>query len=214
MFYSAGRKKIQPVNPEDWTDPEWKALSPYIVSKTRAEKALWEWARENAWEDKVVTVNPGFVLGPSLLPRVGTSVGVIKLILEGAYPAMPKVSYPVVDVRDVAKIHFAALERPETLGRRLLAAGEVKSMQDMAKILKAHFPEKGKKIPTGTLPNWFIRFLAVFDNSIRTVLPDLGVTPQPHSAYVKELTGVGFRPAAESVIDTAHSLLEHGLVDF
>jgi nucleoside-diphosphate-sugar epimerase len=214
MAYRGGRKKVHPVLEEDWTDTEWKALSPYVVSKTRAEKALWAWAEENSWTSKIVTVNPGLVLGPSLLPRVGTSLGVIKLIMEGAYPALPKVSYAVVDVRDVALMQVAVLQGKKSNGRRLMAAGEVMSMQDMALLLKNHFPEKGKKIPTGTLPNWLIRFLSVFDNSIRSVLPDLGVAPEPHSAYVKELTGVGFRPAQESVIDSAKTLIDHKQVEF
>ncbi len=102
MMYRADRPARLNVTEDDWTDPDWDRLSAYIVSKTRAEQAVWEWAREHGWEKRIVVVNPGFVLGPTLDGRTGTSLDVIKLLMSGAYPAVPPVHYPVVDVRDLA----------------------------------------------------------------------------------------------------------------
>ena len=212
MMYRADRPQQLNVTEEDWSDPEWKALSAYIVSKTRAEEAVWQWADRYGWRERLSIVNPGFVLGPALGNRMGTSLNVIQLIMEGAYPAVPPVYFPVVDVRDLAEVHVKAMTAPEAETRRLIAAGETVSFKDMGHILKKAFPERAKKIPTGELPAFFVRFLSNFDRTLKSVTADLGVVPHAESAYVSELTGITFRPAHESVIAAGQSLIDNGVV--
>lgn len=66
MAYRPGRPAAFPVGETDWTDPEWRALSAYIVSKTRAEQAAWAWAEARGERERLTVVNPAFVLGPAL----------------------------------------------------------------------------------------------------------------------------------------------------
>lgn len=212
MMYRQDRPKQLEVEETDWTNPEWDKLSAYIVSKTRAEQASWEWAEKEGWKNRLIVVNPGFVLGPGLDSRIGTSLNVIQLIMEGAYPAVPGVYFPVVDVRDLAELHLKAMIVPKIGGRRLIGAGETMSMSEMAKLLKQAFPDRAKKIPTATLPNFFVRFLSNFDRTLKSVTPDLGVVPITNSRYVTELTGVTFRKPGESVQAAAQSLLDFGVV--
>ena len=146
MMYRSDRPAEMKVGENDWTDPEWKPLSAYIVSKTRAERAVWEWARENDWTQRVTVVNPGFVLGPALDGQTGTSLDVIKLIMKGAYPAVPPSNYPVVDVRDLTDLHLNAMTAENSAGRRLIGAGKTLSMAQMGNILRNAFPGYDKKI--------------------------------------------------------------------
>ncbi|WP_421792696.1 NAD-dependent epimerase/dehydratase family protein [Hyphobacterium sp.] len=199
--------------PEDWTDPEWKAISPYIVSKTRAELALWELLDQREARDKATVINPGLVLGPALDERIGTSLSVVELLLKAAYPASPPICFPTVDVRDLAALHVAAMESPNTAGLRLLAAADTLSMQETALVLRDAFPAFAKKIPTGELPAWLVRFMANFDRSLRSVTSDLGRRRNANTAYVTEKTGIAFRPAREAVIAAAESLIEFGVVE-
>lgn len=212
MMYRADRPRTFTFSEEDWTDPEWSKLSPYLVSKTRAELAAWEWADRHGRRQDLAVVNPGFVLGPSLDGRSGTSLEVIKLILEGAYPAVPPIHFAIVDVRDVARIQVEAMRRASCGGRRLLAAGSTRSMAEMGKVLKAEFPDRARKTPTRELPGFLVKLMSSFDRSLKTVLPDLGVIPNARSDYVTELTGVSFRSPEESIKATAASLIEHELV--
>lgn len=213
MMYQDHLRRIGPVTiePDMWTDLESPKLSAYIVSKTRAEQALWDWAKEHDLTQGVTTVNPGFVLGPSIGDRINTSQSVVRLMLNGSYPALPKVHYATIDVRDLAAIHVAALENPSLGGQRVLAAGKTLSMVDMARVLKATYPENNK-IPTGTLPDWFIRLLSTFDNSIRSVLPDLGLIPQVDWENLEGQTGVSLRPIDKTIEDTAEFIRQHNLV--
>lgn len=91
MMYRPDRPRGCTIGEEDWSDPDWSAATPYIISKTRAEAAAWELVRSRGTPARLAVVNPGFVLGPTLDESFGTSVGVIKLLLDGAYPAVPPV---------------------------------------------------------------------------------------------------------------------------
>jgi nucleoside-diphosphate-sugar epimerase len=99
MMYRPNRPARVIVGEHDWTEAEWSALSPYIVSKTRAERAAWDAMNAAGVPQRLVTVNPGFVLGPPLGAEANTSLQVIEMMLKGAYPAMPPVHFPVVDGR-------------------------------------------------------------------------------------------------------------------
>ena len=206
MMYRPNRPPVFAVTENDWTDVSWNALSAYIVSKTEAEKAAWEAAVEGGYKHRITTVNPGLVLGPPLDDDIGASLEVIRLFMKGAYLAIPPVSYPVADVRDVAALHVKALETPEASGRRLIAAGETKSLLEIGDILREAFPDRAKKIPSRLLPAWLVRALAVVDRNIASVTPDLGSVPHAENGYVTAMTGVRFRPARDAVIDAARAM--------
>jgi dihydroflavonol-4-reductase len=89
MMYRADRPAAYTVRESDWSDPEWSLLSAYQVSKTRAERAAWTWLDERGARERYCAINPGFVQGPLLDAKSGTSLDVIKLIMTGAYPAVP-----------------------------------------------------------------------------------------------------------------------------
>jgi nucleoside-diphosphate-sugar epimerase len=96
MMYRADRAAEITVSENDWSDPEWPSLSAYIVSKTRAERAAWEFLRAAKAENKLCTVNPGFVLGPLLDVRLGTSLEVIRLFMTAP-------------IRPCRRFHFRSL---------------------------------------------------------------------------------------------------------
>ncbi|KAL3732671.1 hypothetical protein ACJRO7_029338 [Eucalyptus globulus] len=115
----------------------------YVLSKTLAEKAAWDFARENRMD--LVVINPGHVIGPLLQPTVNLSMEMILTLLNGAQ-TFPKISYKFVDVRDVAHAHILALENPSASGRYCMA-GEAIHCHGVLKILHnfyptLHLPEK------------------------------------------------------------------------
>ena len=212
VMYHPRHKGDFEAGPEDWSDPEWSAISAYIVSKTRTEQALWAYLDEQGERERATVINPGLVLGPALDERVGTSLYLVEAILKAAYPALPPISFPTVDVRDLAALHVAAMDSPNTAGQRLLAAADTVTMQEIALILKDAFPAFARKIPTKELPVWLVRIMANFDRSLRSITSDLGRRRMAKTAYVTEKTGIAFRPAREAAIAAAESLIEYGIV--
>jgi dihydroflavonol-4-reductase len=210
MMYRANRPAEMTVHAGDWTDPDWKPATPYIISKTRAEHAAWDYMKREWAPERLVAVNPGFVLGPALDADIGTSLQALAMLLKGAYPAVPPVDFPVVDVRDLAAVHVAAMA-PAAGGRRLIATRETWSMSRMGQEMRDAHPDRARKIPVGVLPAPVVRLMSVFDASLRTLRADLGVRPTGDSAETTRLTGVTFRPAAEAVRAASASLIAHGL---
>lgn len=194
----------------DWSDLDRPGTSPYEKSKTLAERAAWEYLETEAPEIQLTTINPVLVTGPPLDSDYGTSVQVVERVLKAQDPMLPSFSLPVVDVRDVAEAHVRALERPESTGKRFLAATETLWFSDMAKAIKAEFPER--KIVTREAPNFFIRFLSLFDDEIKTIVPELGIKREVSSDQARDVLGIDFKPAVDSVTETARWLVENGRV--
>ena len=62
----------------------------------------WDFAANQPLE--LVTINPGLVLGPLRRRQQATSMEVIRLLLARKLPAVPRLSFAVVDVRDIAAV--------------------------------------------------------------------------------------------------------------
>ena len=70
-----------------WSDvnrPE--GLNPYFVSKTKAERAAWDFVEALPEGEKfeLVVINPAFVMGPPLRKEASVSTGWMKRLLEGS----------------------------------------------------------------------------------------------------------------------------------
>ncbi|GLQ21864.1 NAD-dependent epimerase/dehydratase family protein [Algimonas porphyrae] len=210
MMMQPGRGKEKTYDEHDWSDPDWAPIPAYGVSKTRAELSAWAYAEAQGFKDRLTTVNPGLVFGPDPFDNGGASLQVVRDMMNGEFPAVPKVAYPVVDVRDCASIHVGAMTAPDAAGRRLMAAGETLTFGQIADTLRAEYPKA--KLPRGEAPNFALRLMSLFDDRIKTILPDLGHKPTANSAYVTSLTGVVPRPAKESLMASARDLIANGAV--
>lgn len=212
MMYRAGRPARFTFSEGDWTDPEWAPLTAYQVSKTRAEAAAWQRTTDAGARERLVTVNPGLVLGPSLGSGVGASLEVIEMLMRGKYPAVPPLAFPIVDVRDVAALHVAALTVADVGGRRLLAASDTMSLKEIARTLKDALGRRARKVPLLELPAFMVRSMAALDPALRAAQTDLGVRSVADARYVTELTGLTPRPAREAVTAAGVTVADvHGL---
>ena len=63
----------------------------YCSAKTKAEKYAWDFVANLPEDEKfeVVTINPGFVVGPNLNEAQFSSEDVIKKIMMNEIPGMP-----------------------------------------------------------------------------------------------------------------------------
>ena len=195
---------------EDWSDLDHPNATPYAKSKTLAERAAWEFVASEAPEIEMTVINPVFVLGPPLDGNYGTSIKVIERILRAADPMIPQVGFPSVDVRDIAEMHVRALGNPDTIGKRIIGGERFIWFREMAEILTAAHPER--KIVTRVAPNLLIRVLALFDKSIRTILPVLGERSDVSNARARELLEMEFIDVADSVRAAGAYLVDNDIV--
>jgi nucleoside-diphosphate-sugar epimerase len=114
-------------------------------------------------------------------------------------------------VRDVATAHLLAMTAPEAVGKRFICNAECYWCQEIAFILEKHFGDRGYRIPTRLLPDFFLRLFALFDGTLRRVVPTLGQKIELSSERLRNTLDWQPRPVEESIVDTAESLIEHGL---
>ncbi len=194
----------------DWLDPSTPGTTAYAKSKVLAERAAWDFVRDQAPELSLTTINPGFVLGAPLDAEYGSSVGVIKRFLTGKDPMMPAIGFPVVDVTDVAEMHVRALLRPETGAKRYLAASDTMWFSDIGRVLKEAYPKR--RIATATAPNFVLRILALFDAELRSILPQLGKVEHINNSRAVSEMGMSFVAPEQAVLASARFLVGHKLV--
>lgn len=194
-----------------WTDLEGPGVFAYVRSKTLAERAAWELAKQGGFELSVV--NPVGVIGPVWGPDLSTSITLVKRLLDGAVPGLPRLTFGLVDVRDVADLHLRAMVAPEAKGERFLAiAGEGTGMTEVARVLKEHLGDAARRVPTRQVPDALVRLAALFDPSLRQVTPTLGKANRATGAKAQQVLGWTPRTVEESLVDTGRSLVELGLV--
>jgi dihydroflavonol-4-reductase len=208
-----GHPEPRPVfNESHWTNPDHPDTYAYIRSKTHAERAAREWMAANGAGMEFVTINPAAVLGPVLGNDFSTSLEVVKKLLDGALPGLPRLGFGVVDVRDVADLHVKAMTAPNMNGERFLASGRFMWMTEIAALLKDRLGNAAKRVPTRGLPDWLLRLSARFDPTVRMVTPELGKERLVDSSHAKAVLGWQARPEEETIIDCANSLIKAGLV--
>ncbi|QYE35795.1 NAD-dependent epimerase/dehydratase family protein [Polymorphobacter sp. PAMC 29334] len=196
----------------DWSDLTSPATGAYAKSKTIAERAARDWIAAEGGGMEYCTINPALVLGPVLGNDFSGSLLVITKMLNGELPGLPAISFGICDVRDIATAHLSAMTTPGIDGGRFLCSGEYLSMADVAAILKSRLADKAKRVPTMKLPNFLVRVSALFDAQVKLVLPELGRTRVGDASHARAVIGWNPRPVAETIVDTARSLIAAGLV--
>jgi len=207
------KPQTAPFNETNWTDPNSDDALPYVKSKTIAERAAWDFIASEGGSLELSVVNPVGVFGPVLGPDYSTSILIVQRMMDGAIPGCPKISFGVVDVRDVADLHIRAMTQPAAKGERFLAiAGDFMSMLDIAHVLKSRMGASAKRVPTRELPNWLVRLAALRDPAIKQILPELGKRRNATHEKATRLLGWSRRSNEDAIVATAESLIHLGLL--
>jgi nucleoside-diphosphate-sugar epimerase len=181
----------------DWTDPDMPGLPPYPRSKAIAERTAWDFIEHEGGDTELVVVNPTFILGPTLTSKAGSSLQLTKAMLDGTMPVVRRQRFGVADERDVADLHIRAMAAPEAAGKRYLALadGPTISFLQMAQILRERLGPLAERVPTEEIPG-----------------------PEPprliiHNDRAKQELGWRPRPAETTIVETAESLRDLGLLE-
>jgi nucleoside-diphosphate-sugar epimerase len=207
------KEQSQPFNETNWTDINGDGLTPYVKSKTLAERAAWDFTAREGSAMELAVVNPAGVFGPVLSADYATSILIVRRMLDGSIPGVPRIYFGAVDVRDVADLHLRAMTNPAAKGERFLAvAGEFLSMFEIANVLRTHLGAAASKVPKRQLPDFLVRVVALFDAEVRQAVPELGKHKNATSEKAQRVLGWAARSNEEAIVATAESLLRLGLV--
>jgi dihydroflavonol-4-reductase len=181
-------------------------VTPYVKSKTIAEKVAWDFINSQDEKNLELTViNPSFVLGPSLSDDIGgTSTDTIKKFLTKAIPAVPNVYMNYVDVRDIAKLHVEAIKNENSNGKRFACtSNDSVHLVEIAKTLNGNgFPHVTKKI----MPDFIVKFLALFSSEMKTMKTFLHQKILMDNSQTIEVFGWKPIPFEKTIIDMGTSV--------
>jgi dihydroflavonol-4-reductase len=205
--------QAQPFDETSWTNPDGDHVSPYVKSKTLAERAAWDFVAKEGGALELSAINPVGVFGPVLGRDYSTSILIVQRLMDGALPGCPKMHFGAVDVRDVADLHLRAMTQPAAKGERFLAvAGDFFTIAEIAHVLKQRLGAAARRVPRWELPNWVVRLAALRDPAAKQIIPELGKKRNATSAKATRLLGWAPRPREEAIVATAESLLRLGLL--
>ena len=194
----------------DWSDPDNPSISHYSKSKTLAERAAWDFVKNEDNPFELAVINPALVIGPSLSGDLGESNKAIAMVATGKMPVAVPLQFGYVDVRDVATAHVLAMQNPNSNGERFALAEKDLWYKDVAKVLRDNGFDKA---PTFNVPVWLAKILANFSKELKITLPYLGrVRSVKNTSKAKDILGWNPRPAEQSIIDIAEQIKEMGLI--
>lgn len=190
-------KPVRDYDESDWTDPETPGLPAYPKAKTLAERAAWDFVEREGGRIELVSVNPTWIVGPSLTADARSSLAVVKAMLDGTMPVVPRQRFGIADVRDVSDLHIRAMNAPDAAGKRLLglADGPTTSFLQVAQLLRDRLGPLGRHTPTQEAPGPDLADLVIHNERARD---ELGWRP---------------RPADTSIVETAEYLRDSGLLE-
>jgi nucleoside-diphosphate-sugar epimerase len=201
-----------PFDETTWTDPTRK-VSAYVKSKTLAERAAWNFMDKEGGSLELSVVNPVAVFGPVLGADYSASIQIVQRMMDGAMPAVPRLYFGVVDVRDVADLHLRAMTHPAAKGERFLAvSGDFMLMLDIARVLRERLGEGARRVPTRQLADWLLRIGALFNPLVRQLLPEIGKWKNGTSEKARRVLGWTPRAREDAIVATGESLLRLGVL--
>ena len=190
-----------------------QGMSGYTRAKTLAEQDAWEFVRDSGKSMTLATILAASVQGPVLGQDYSASVDLVVRLLKGQVPAIPRLGFSTVDVRDLVDLHLRAMTMPAASGQRFIGSGDFLWMADIAQLLRQRLGPHAAKVPTRLAPDFMVRFAGLFDSDAREIAPLLGKKNEYSTAKAENLLGWHARPASEAIIDCAESLINLGLVN-
>lgn len=143
-------------NPITWEEAKANASLGYRGSKTFAERAAWDFVKNEKPNFVLSTVNPSFVFGPQAFESEvreklnETNQFINSLLSLKSTDKAPVFGWTFIDARDVAKAHVLSLQTPEIEGQRIITSNTRFDSQLVLDIINKEFAaEYAGKIPTG-----------------------------------------------------------------
>jgi nucleoside-diphosphate-sugar epimerase len=199
---------------DDWSDEV--ICPPYEKSKLKAELAAWEFLEtlEDNVKFELIAINPAVVVGPPLTTATGeaTSLTSVKKLIGNEIPALIPLNLPLVDVRDVAAAHIAAMNIQGINGERFIITAENRWIKEIADVITHEFASQGYKVPSLVAPKAGVWIMKFFDVTIKMIYPCLDNVIRLRNDKMKSLLGIQPRDINQSIVDTCYGLIKMGNV--
>ncbi len=205
-------------NEENWNESASIDFKPYSYSKTQAEKAAWNYVKENDCSYDLVVCNPSFVMGPGVKVHETSESYIFAKNLGTGFvkSGCPDMGMVIVDVRDVARGHIAAGFLPSEIvaGQRYILNGSNTNFFEMAKVLWEDYPNHPLPKRNAPIPKWLFWLVAPLVGVTRSfVYRSVGrYEEHDNSKSLRDLELGEYRSLKESMVDMFAQCIESGYI--
>ena len=184
----------------------------YMQSKAAADR----FAR--SLDGPVTLTYPTMVVGPND-PTLGEGMGTVARVLRGQVPVLPPGGMEVIDVRDVAAVHAAAMT-PGQGPRRFIVNGTHRSARGLVDDLRRL---TGRRLPCGPIPTPVAKVASRAGDLAERLLPVhnpltaeglwvLTLDARTDDAETRRALGVKPRPLDDTLVETVRWMAEAGVI--
>lgn len=207
------------ISVDDWNEVSNLHDSPYAYSKAQAERAAWIFVGQHSktLSFDLITILPGAIYGPELrmpdkLEHLNQNDQMLVHVLRKDWPGYPNISFEIVDVRDVAELHYLCATNPEAQGRYFATSGELVSYGNMADWILEAFPKLDHLVHPGSrhVADALTLLVALFDRNL--TVKDTKAFLHHHWRFdITKSLGLGmkYRSPRETIVDSVVSLAKN-----
>ncbi len=201
----------RPLTEADWNETCSLSHGAYAFSKTLAEREAWQLAAaQDQW--RLVVINPGFVMGPSLTTRNDSaSIDFLLGLIDGRRASgMWEFYAPWVDVRDVGYAHVEAALRPDAEGRHAIV-GEIAGVWKVIDWIREDFGTR-VRLPRMHVPKWLAYLGAPTAGfSWKYVSRNVNVPLQIDATRSRTRLGLKYRSLRDTIREHIEQMMRDGL---
>jgi len=127
---------------------------------------------------------------------------------------IPRLHFPMVDIRDVCDAHMKALEVDDAANKRIILFGEAFWLTDIGKTLHEDLSQDYKlKIKYGEMKLWALKVAAAVSAEAKMCVDLWDVKMDGiNTQRSKDILGIEYRPLKQAIIDMGRSVVEAGMV--
>ncbi|GJR35298.1 cinnamoyl-CoA reductase 1 [Tanacetum coccineum] len=204
-----------PKSEDCWTDVEYCKQYElwYPLSKTLAEKAAWDFAKEKGLD--IVAVHPGLVMGPIIPPTLNGSMRMVLRLIQGCTDTYENYYIGSVHVKDVALAHILLYENTTATGRHICVEA-ITHYSDFAAKFAELYPMYNIPRYCRLLPSLHVLLLGVagyslYQKQVSKRQPGLLLRFKNASKKLMDL-GLEFLPMEQIIKGSVESLKSKGFI--
>eukprot|EP00347_Sterkiella_histriomuscorum_P021019 403335575 len=191
-----------------------------IISKIAQEQLIRDFMvyqdtqlQEGDHKVDIITLHPSITVGPSIVKRISSFRSVVAKFIMNTYSAIPNLTLPFVDVRDVALAHLMALKIDNIPEKRIIISQESLSILDLAHLLRFELSPHGYQIRTRRLSYCMLKLASLFSEPARAAIPFFLSEIHAENTLSKKCLGLDYqRDLKKSFIEMAYSMIEKGII--
>eukprot|EP01063_Lacrimia_lanifica_P038544 TRINITY_DN8225_c0_g1_i1.p1 TRINITY_DN8225_c0_g1~~TRINITY_DN8225_c0_g1_i1.p1 ORF type:complete len:509 (+),score=144.62 TRINITY_DN8225_c0_g1_i1:114-1640(+) len=194
-----------------WNNSVHEKDDPFTWARVEAEREGWRLSRRLGVEFvSIVTATP---VGRSACGEVPESMRLLRDLSGSSrcFPYAPRISRNLVDVQDVAHVHYLAVTQPAAAGQRYVAAGKNYALSELGRIIRKKFPVLTP--PTNDAWDWLtLLVVPILNRNVpRAALRQQLRAPKTYDTKkVTEDLGMTLRCPDQSILDSVEELLQRG----